>query len=571
MLYNASIGIRGVLVGKSMLGRKYRFHLSRMAVLAVLSFFAITALNYLDTATAKTVSSYHLEEFSVGQVADRSIFANRSMSASQESGGQTVTEGEKIISKGFPITEEQYAKLKTLSESPLYFDVRAFANRQLFLVLILALSALLLNLERVNFANGILAASSFCITYLAAAFGHKSPSLSGIILVAVVPSTLFVLLEAIIYGERPAIFIAVILSLGVLLASEWQADVSIFTLLTGAAASLMVRRIERRMDMVIVSIVMALLQSSVVVILQVVLNETMNLRAISLAGANGFLSGIFALGFLTPLELVMNTASVFRLMDLSDLNAPTMRSLMVKASGTYAHSVMVAQLAEGACRQIGARALIARVGAYYHDIGKMDISEYFVENQSGQNKHDEIKASLSATVIKSHVKRGVDLGRKLHLPDPVVSIIAEHHGNSVIAYFYNEAKKADSSVSEDDFKYPGPAPSTKESAVVMLADTVEAACRTLDNPTAARLDKFIDSLFKSKTDQGQLEYSPITYSDIAKIKISFVQLLTAYYHNRVKYPNQKDPDADKNGSKNNRDGKQEAVLGEKTLDGVKNA
>lgn len=514
----------------------------------LITFAAVTALNYLDVATMQTVSSYHLEDFSVGQVADRTIFAGRSIMA-DENNKVPITEGEKIISKGFQITEEQYAKLQTLATSPLYFDIRAFADRELFLALIMALSVVL-------FGSGILGkeiemkeaagiAAAFCVVYAATALGQKVPALCyGFLLVAVIPTTLFVLLEAIIYGQLNAILTTLVLSLGVLLSSEWDAKVFIFTLITGISSSVMVRKAERRIDMVIASLVMSVLQACLVVILSVVFNEGILhiTRGIMFSAANGFLSGIFALGFLTPLEIVLNTASVFRLMDLSDLNAPTMRRLMLTASGTYAHSVMVAQLAESACRKIGAKALVARVGAYYHDIGKMDSSEYFVENQSGQNKHDVIKATLSAAVIKSHVKKGVEMAHKLHLPKEVVSVIAEHHGNSVIAYFYNEAKKEDKSVSEDDFKYPGPPPSTKESAVVMLADTVEAACRTLDNPTAARLDKFICTLFNAKKDGGQLDNCALTFSDIAKIKEAFVDLLTAYYHNRVKYPNQKDPD-----------------------------
>lgn len=545
-------------------------HKWQIAVFVVVAFIAVTALNYVDVATMQTVSSYHLEEFSVGQIADRSIFANRSIPA-DENNKVPIAEGEKIIAKGFPITEEQYEKLQAMAVSPLYFDTRTFANRQLFLTLLLFLSFVLFGSglvgRKVTIKEMAVIAVAFCFTYAAAALGQKAGDLSGnLLLVVVIPSTLFVLLEAIIYGQFMALLATLVLSLGVLLASEWQAGAFIFTLLTGVAASVIVRKVERRMDMVIVSIVMAALQSSVMLILQVIFNGSiLNLaRGIALSAVNGFLSGIFALGFLTPLELILNTASVFRLMDLSDLNAPTMRSLMLKASGTYAHSVMVAQLAEGACREIGAKALVARVGAYYHDIGKMDSSEYFVENQSGQNKHDEIKATLSATVIRNHVKKGVEMAHKLHLPQEVVSIIAEHHGNSVIAYFYNEAKKEDKSVSEDDFKYPGPPPSAKESAVVMLADTVEAACRTLDNPTAPRLGKFIDSLFASKIEHEQLNNCALTFSDIAKIKAAFVGLLTAYYHNRVKYPNQKDPDKDKKG------GKEEVVLGEKTLDEVKN-
>lgn len=520
----------------------------RLLLFVLITFAVVTALNYLDVATMQTVSSYHLEDFSVGQVADRTIFAGRSIMA-DENNKVPITEGEKIISKGFQITEEQYAKLQTLATSPLYFDIRAFADRELFLALIMALSVVL-------FGSGILGkeiemkeaagiAAAFCVVYAATALGQKVPALCyGFLLVAVIPTTLFVLLEAIIYGQLNAILTTLVLSLGVLLSSEWDAKVFIFTLITGISSSVMVRKAERRMDMVIASLVMSVLQACLVVILSVVFNEGILhiTRGIMFSAANGFLSGIFALGFLTPLEIVLNTASVFRLMDLSDLNAPTMRRLMLTASGTYAHSVMVAQLAESACRKIGAKALVARVGAYYHDIGKMDSSEYFVENQSGQNKHDVIKATLSAAVIKSHVKKGVEMAHKLHLPKEVVSVIAEHHGNSVIAYFYSEAKKEDKSVSEDDFKYPGPPPSTKESAVVMLADTVEAACRTLDNPTAARLDKFICTLFNAKKDSGQLDNCALTFSDIAKIKEAFVDLLTAYYHNRVKYPNQKDPD-----------------------------
>ena len=154
---------------------------------------------------------------------------------------------------------------------------------------------------------------------------------------------------------------------------------------------------------------------------------------------NGFLTGILTLGLLTPLEIMLNTASIFRLMDLSDNNTPIFNQMQIQASGTYNHSMMVARLAESACREIGADAVLARVGGYYHDIGKIDQSEYFVENQHGENKHDEINPSLSASVIRSHVKKGVEKARALHLPQVILDIIYEHHGNSIIKYFYYEA------------------------------------------------------------------------------------------------------------------------------------
>ena len=257
---------------------------------------------------------------------------------------------------------------------------------------------------------------------------------------------------------------------------------------------------------------------------------------------NGFLSGILALGFLTPLEILLNTASVFRLMDLSDLNNPVMRKMLLTASGTYNHSMMVATLAENACRAIHANSLLARVGAYYHDLGKMEQSEYFVENQTDGNKHDEINPRLSASVIKSHVKRGVEKARQLRLPPEVIDIIAEHHGNSLISYFYNEAKKQDDSILPEEFSYIGNPPSSKESAVVMLADTVEAACRTLKNPSVSRLEKFIHELIMTKFTHRQLDNSDLSFKDLAVIEDSFVQILAGYYHSRIEYPNQKDPD-----------------------------
>lgn len=257
---------------------------------------------------------------------------------------------------------------------------------------------------------------------------------------------------------------------------------------------------------------------------------------------NGFLSGILTLGFLTPLEYMLNSASVFRLMDLSDLNNPLMQKMLITASGTYNHSLMVAQLAESGCREIGANPLIARVGAYYHDIGKVDQSEYFVENQTGTNKHDDINPTLSASIIKSHVKKGVEKARSLHLPQVIIDVISEHHGNSVIAYFYNEAKEKDPSLTPEDFSYPGNPPSSKESAVVMLADTVEAACRTLENPSVSRLEKFITQLVNAKMEHKQLDNCDLTFKDVTKIKQAFVQILVGYYHSRIEYPDQQDPD-----------------------------
>ncbi|MFC2603281.1 MAG: HDIG domain-containing metalloprotein, partial [Treponema sp.] len=301
---------------------------------------------------------------------------------------------------------------------------------------------------------------------------------------------------------------------------------------------------------VLVAIILAFLDAVIISIIAVIFNENLRGMPVVIGGvaANGFLSGILALGLITPIEFMLNTASVFRLMDLSDLNNPIMRKMLIAASGTYQHSQMVAQLAESACRRIGADSLLARVAAYYHDMGKIEQSEYFTENQTdGINKHDGLKPSLSASIIRSHVKKGVEKARQMHFPEQVIDIIGEHHGNGLIAYFYELAKKENPNVNPADFSYPGNPPITRESAVVMLADTVEAACRSLDNPTEERLSAFIQNLINAKIEHHQLDDCGLTFGDITKIRNEFIKILVGFYHNRIRYPNQKEMEKDKTG------------------------
>jgi len=245
---------------------------------------------------------------------------------------------------------------------------------------------------------------------------------------------------------------------------------------------------------------------------------------------------MLVLGFLPLLEQALNATTTFRLMELADLNSPILKRLLAVAPGTYSHSVTVANLAESACQEIGANALLARVGAYYHDIGKMDQPDYFIEIQAAYNKHDELAPRLSATIIRSHVKLGIEKARALGLPQSVIDIISEHHGNSVIAWFYNEALKQEDQVKADDFSYPGNPPRSKESAVVMLADTVEAAMRTLKKPTISKIEKFVHELIVGKFEQGQLDHSELTFKDLELIKSAFVRVLAGHYHSRIEYP-----------------------------------
>jgi len=357
-----------------------------------------------------------------------------------------------------------------------------------------------------------------------------------------VPTGLFIMVIAVFIGKRSAVIMALALPLGAYISGAFDNSSYIIALVSGTAASTVLSNSQNRMSLIKAGLLIAAANCAAVIIMLLVHGSTLHNYPVLLfwAALNGIACGMLTIGFLPPLEHFLNAVTPFRLMELSDLNAPILKKLFTTAPGTYSHSLMVANLAEQACQDIGANAMLARVGAYYHDIGKMDNPSYFVENQTDYNKHDEIAPRLSATIIRSHVKLGVEKALSLGLPKDVVSIIAEHHGNSVISWFYNKAAEQESSVNKEDFSYPGTPPRSKESAIVMLADITEAAVRTLIKPTAAKMEKFIQQLFQSKIDHGQLSESDLSFFELEIIKKAFVKVLAGYYHSRIEYPKQKD-------------------------------
>ncbi|MBR2281007.1 MAG: HDIG domain-containing protein, partial [Spirochaetales bacterium] len=252
------------------------------------------------------------------------------------------------------------------------------------------------------------------------------------------------------------------------------------------------------------------------------------------------------LAVLLPLaEKLFNLPTIFRLNELAYGESPILTRLSQAAPGTYSHSMAVADLAEVGAKAIGANPLLARVGGMYHDIGKIEHPEYFIENQNGVNKHDDISPSLSVAIIKSHVKVGSDKGREIGLPIEIVKIIGSHHGNDIIAYFYNEALKTQAASNDDkgetvkasDYSYNAEIPDFRECGIVMLADSIEAASRTV-TPNASKYAKLIDSIFMAKIERGQLDNSGLTLNDIKTLSESFVKALVARNHSRIEYPDE---------------------------------
>ncbi len=261
------------------------------------------------------------------------------------------------------------------------------------------------------------------------------------------------------------------------------------------------------------------------------------------AASNALISPVLTYGLLIFFERLFNITTDLTLLELSNFDRPLLRELARKAPGTFNHSMTMGTIAEAAAEKIGANALLARVGAYYHDIGKIIEPQGFVENQmNSQNLHESLPPEESAKLIVKHVNEGIDLAIQYKLPQELVDFIPMHHGTTVSTYFYEKAKNlyGDDKVKLDDYKYPGPKPNSKETAIVMLADGCESAVRSISDPDALKVENMINNIFNSRLKESQLDDAPITFSDISKMKEAFLSILISQHHRRIKYPKQED-------------------------------
>ncbi|QGG47894.1 HD family phosphohydrolase [Heliorestis convoluta] len=372
---------------------------------------------------------------------------------------------------------------------------------------------------------------------------HEQPEVMEQLLY-VIPAATGPMLLAILLDSRIAIFVSIVNSLLIGLMADYSithAFVAFFGSLVGIYS---VSRFSQRMDFARAGINVAIVNSLAIVALGLITNTNLTIIAaygIPMGLLSGILSSVFMIGSLPYLESTFKITTSVKLLELANPNQPLLRKLLMEAPGTYHHSLLVGNLGEAAAEQIGADPLLVRTGAYYHDIGKIKRPPFFIENQNqGQNPHDKIAPSLSTLIITSHVKDGVELCRKAGLPTAVVDIVEQHHGDTLVSFFYHRAMEADrtESIQEQDFRYEGPKPQTKEAALVMLADTVEAAVRSLPQPTSGKIEGLVRKLIKDKLNDGQLEESDLTFKDLDLIAQSFCRVLNGIYHTRIEYPEQ---------------------------------
>ena len=323
--------------------------------------------------------------------------------------------------------------------------------------------------------------------------------------------------------------------------SSSRFDLTLLFLISGTISSILVKDARKRTTIILAGFIVGIVQVVSLIFIEYFWLGLPD-RYLTLF-MNAIISSIVVLGGLPVFEYLFRTLTNISLLELADFNHPLLQRMVLEAPGTYHHSLLVGNLCESACRQIGANALLARVGAYYHDIGKLSKPEYFGENltASGASKHDALSPEMSKLVIMNHVKEGVEIAKKYKLNPTLIDFILQHHGTSLAYYFYHRALQnidTEKEVKEEGFRYPGPKPNTKETAIVLLADSVEAASRALKDPTPAKIKETANKVINNKFIEGQLDECELTLKDLEKISAVFIRILGGIYHSRITYPEQ---------------------------------
>lgn len=457
-----------------------------------------------------------------------------------------VKAGEKIIGANEVVGREQHERLRALHDAVDAYRGEQRGTRRvigsiLFDFLLIALLGLaLLKFRPAVYQNfrwlAMVAASAALVLTGGAVIATLHPLRSEL-----VPVALSAVLLSALFDRRISVIATLILTTLVAGQSVFRGTNALFiNLVGGAVAAMTVGEIRRRNQSYqwIVTIGGAYFATAVAIGLTLDLAPREILSSAGFGVLNALACVLLAVLLLPMAEAFTGIETDLTLLEWSDLNRPLLQRLSLEAPGTYAHTIAVANLAEAACRAIGANPLLARVGAYYHDIGKIAKPQYFVENQpKGRNPHDVLGPRASAEIIRNHVREGLELASEYKLPRALRAFITEHHGTGTITYFLDKARQREAQPpNAAEYVYPGPRPQSAETAVVMLADGVEASARVLHEPTPQRIREVVDFIVKQRMDQGQLAEAPITLRQIEMVKDEFARVLVGMFHNRIDYP-----------------------------------
>lgn len=380
----------------------------------------------------------------------------------------------------------------------------------------------------------------------------------GLVSPFLIPFACAPILLTLLINYKISIVISILNVIVISIATGFDAQVMMLGVISSILGATLLKKMQQRNELLYstlyLSIVGVIITVSTGILISSNLREVLIKSAITFIG--GVLSGIFALGILPFLEGTFNEVTTLKLLELSNPNHPLLKKLLMEAPGTYHHSMLVANLAEMASEEVGANSVIVRIGSYYHDVGKTERPYFFGENQmGGENPHNHMTPNLSAKIIISHVKDGIELARKHNLPKVIQDIIGEHHGTTLVKYFYYTMKNNSENpeeVKEEDYRYPGPIPNSKEAGIIMLADSVEAAVRSIKEPSEDKIKEMINNIISDKLSCGQLNDCNLTIKDIEKIKKCFLTALNGIYHHRIEYPKEKIKSLNEENNDNNK-------------------
>ena len=458
----------------------------------------------------------------------------------------SVREGEKIVGAHEVVGRPEYEKMRALRDE---IGRRTIAGTELgrvsgavlFNALLVAIFGVALLLFRPQLYRSFRALALFAITFFVVTAAAALLAQLDPVRPELVPIALAAILFSVLFDPRISMIAAMLLAALIGGQSVYRGTNALFiTLIGGAAAAFSVRVIRRRNQTYysVATVAAAYALSSLAIGLTLDWSIGDIARSAGLGVLNAVVTVALAMALLPPAEEFTGIDTYLKLLEWSDLNRPLMQRLSLEAPGTYAHTIAIANLAETACNAIGANGLLARVGAYYHDIGKVKKPQFFVENQHrGRNPHDKLKPSTSATIIRNHIREGMELAEEAKVPRAIRAFITEHHGTGQITYFMAKASEREGTpVNPSEYHYPGPIPQSIETAVVMLADGVEAATRVLGEPTAQKIRDVIEHIVRRRMEEGQLRDAPLTLRQLEIVKEQFARVLIGMHHNRIDYP-----------------------------------
>ncbi len=448
-----------------------------------------------------------------------------------------IKKGQKIVEEGEPITREHLMILETLWQTTTKRTFPIIMGRALIILLLMVGIGFYLRryhtwiLEN-NTLLSVLGLIVILMLLLTKAL-TLIPGLSGYL----IPMAFSTILIAITLSGRLAILTGVALAIMVGFLTGNLLPFTVVALMGGATGAYSVRWVKHRTDFLRAGALVAL-TNCLLILAFLLMGIEGEVKSLWWGLGNGFISCLLAFALLPALEHGFRVTTDIRLLELSNLNHPILKRLAIQAPGTYHHSIIVGNLAEAAAEVVGANPLLARVASYYHDIGKIKNSDYFIENRIGPSlDYEKLVPRLSSQIIISHAKEGVEIAQEYRLPPRIINIIAQHHGTSLVARFYREAQKAQrEGVEEEDYRYPGPRPRSREAAIVMLADSVEAASRTLTKPSSEEIETLVREITNEKFTDSQLAESPLTLSDLKRIGEVFIHTLSGITHGRIAYP-----------------------------------